>query len=96
MDLDNLIIEYLNLRLEKVRSVKRQSWQVAAEIRDKERLKSKEIWQILAPGGEFVDWNTCDKIIDDYCLQVYNCSTYDYSLCVKSIERVKKLRELGI
>lgn len=96
MDLDNLIIEYLNLKLEKVRAVKRQSWNVAAEIRDKERLKSKEIWKILNPDGEFVDWNTCDKIINDYCLQVYNSSIYDYSLCVKSIERVKKLRELGI
>ena len=86
----------MNLRLEKVKAIKRQSYQIAAEFRDKEREKSKEVWRVLNPDGEFVDWSTCDKIIDDYCLQVYNCSTYDYTLCVKSIERVKKLRELGI
>jgi hypothetical protein len=93
---DDLILEYLNLRLEKVKAIKKQSYQFAAEFRDKERQKSKEIWRILNPDGEFVDWITCDKIIDDYCLQVYNCSTYDYALCVKSIERIKKLRQLGI
>ena len=96
MQVENLIIEYLNLRLEKVKFIKRQNYQFAAEARDKERQKSKEICSILNPGGEFVDWNTCDKIIDDYCRQVYNCSTYDYSLCIKSIERLKKLNDLGI
>ena len=85
MQIDNLIIDYLNLRLEKVKF-----------IRDKEREKSKEICSILNPNGEFVDYNTYDKIIDDYCKQVYNCSTYNYSLCIKSIERVKKLNDLGI
>ena len=96
MQYDDLILQYLNLRLEKVKAIKKQKYDLAAQFRDSEREKSKEIWKILNPDGEFVDWNTCDKVIDDYCLQVYNCSTYDYALCVKSIERVKKLRELGI
>ena len=93
---DDLILEYLNLRLDKVKAIRRQSFQLAAEFRDKEREKSKEICKILNPNGEFIDWNTFDKIINDYCQQIYNCSTHDYSLCVKSIERFKKLRELGI
>lgn len=96
MQIEDLIIEYLNLRLEKVKFIRTQNYQFAAEIRDIERQKSKEICSILNPEGEFVDWNTCDKIIDDYCNQVYNCSTYDYSLCIKSIQRVRKLNDLGI
>ena len=96
MQIDDLIVDYLNIRLEKVKLIRKQNFQMAADFRDKEREKSKEIFNILNPGGEFVDWNTCDKIINDYCLQVYNCSTYDYSLCIKSIERVKKLNDLGI
>jgi hypothetical protein len=96
MQVENLIIEYLNLGFQKVKYIKVQNYQMAAEARDKEREKSKEIWRILNPDGEFIDWNTCDKIIDDYCLQAYNCSTYDYALCVKSIERAKKLKDLGI
>ena len=91
MQIDNLIIDYLNLRLEKVKFIKKQNFQFAAEVRDKEREKSKEICSILNPNGEFVDYNTYDKIIDDYCKQVYNCSTYNYSLCIKSIERVKNI-----
>lgn len=96
MEIDNLILEYLDLRLEKVKAIKRHNYETAANIRDKEREKSKELFNILNPDSKFVDWNTCDKVIDDYCLQVYNCSTYNYELCVKSIERVRKLNDLGI
>lgn len=96
MQIESLLIEYLNLRLQKVLFVRRQNFQMAAEVRDKERQKSKEICNILNPGGEWVSWNNCDNMIDDYCKQVHNCSTYDYSLCIKAIERVRKLNDLGI
>jgi len=96
MQVEVLIIEYLNIKLEKVKFIKNQNFQFAAEVRDKERVKSKEICDIINPGGEFVNYNTYDKIIDDYCKQVYNCSTYDYSTCVKAIMRAKKLNDLGI
>lgn len=93
---DELILEYLNLRLEKVKAIKKQKYDLAAQFRDKERIASKNLFKILNPDVEFVDYNTCDRLIDDYCLQVYNCSTYNYALCVKTIERIKKLKDLGI
>ncbi len=96
MQVEDLILEYLNFKCDKVRAIKIQKYDLAANHRDKERIKSKEIFDILNPGAQFIDYNNCDKIIDDYCKQVYNCSTYNYSLCVKSIERIKKLNDLGI
>jgi hypothetical protein len=96
MKIDNLIIEYLKAMKEKQEAIFCQKYEKAAIARDKERIKSKEIFNILIPDGEFIDWNTCDKIIDDYCKQVYNCSIYDYSLCLKNINRQIKLKDLGI
>ncbi len=96
MQVDDLIIDFLNLRSEKVKFIKIQNYEFAAQARDKERQKSKEICELLIPDSEFVNWNTCDKIIDDYCVQIYNCSSYNYSKCIKSINRFKKLKDLGI
>ena len=94
--IDELIIDYLNLKYQKIVFAKTQNWQLAAETRDKEREMSKQISNILIPDSEFVNWSTCDKIIDSYCKQNYNCSAYKSLLCIKSIQRIKKLNNLGI
>jgi hypothetical protein len=78
-----------------MKSIKVQKWDLAAQVRDMERIKSKEIFNILNTGGEFVDWNTCDKIIDNHCNQVYNCSIYD-THSLKQIIRQKRLKDIGI
>lgn len=77
-------------------SIKNKDFSAAAEIRDLEKKLSFEIFTILKPESVFVNFQDCDKIIEDYCIQKFNCSSYNYSLCLKSIERLKKLNNLGL
>ena len=94
MQVDELIIDYMNFKLEKVKAIKVQKYDLAAHWRDKERLISKQIFELINPNSEFVSWNNCDKIIDDYCYQVFNSSTNDYSKCISSIKRWRNLKNL--
>ena len=95
MQIDELIIEYLTLRKEKNQSIRKQDWNIAADLRDKEIKMSKKIFQIINPGCELIDQYTCIKAIDDYCLKIYNCSISDL-LCLKKVIRIKNLNDLGI
>lgn len=93
---DDLIIEYLNYKLAKVKAIKVQKYDLAAQWRDKERVISTQIFSQLNPDSQFISYSDCEKSIENYCIETYNCSTYDYNKCIKSINRFKKLKDLGI
>ncbi len=94
MQVDELIIDYMNFKLEKVKAIKVQKYDLAAQWRDEERQMSKKIFEIISPNSEFISWNDCDRTIDDYCKQVYNSSINDYSKCISSIKRCRNLKNL--
>lgn len=95
MEVDKLIIEYLDFRKSKKEAIHFQKYEKAASYRDKERDLSVQIFNILKNFDKFNSYNDCDKIIDEYCLEKYNTSIYDTN-CLKSIIRVSKLNSLGI
>lgn len=94
--IDDLIIQYLNFKIEKKLYVKYQRWNLAAVTRDKERNLSKKISNIIEPNVEFLNFSICDKTIDDYCSQIHNCSIYNPERCLKNIQRFKKINDLGL
>lgn len=91
MKIDELIIEYLNLRLEKIKSAKNSNFTLAAELRDKERELSKKIFYILRPDDVFLNYFHTHDLIDEFCVKNYNCSNFESSNCIKSIIRKVKL-----
>jgi hypothetical protein len=95
MGVDNLIIEYLRARAIKQNAIHNQQYEVAANSRDDERRLSVEIFNTLHPNDNYNSYNNCDEAIDEYCLKKYNLSIYD-NICLKSIIRYQKLKELGI
>lgn len=96
MNIDDLILEFLNLRIEKIKAIRKQQFDDAANIRDKERKLSKVISETINPDIFSDDHTICEVQIEQYCLKIFNCSSYDTQLCVKSIERTKKLKSIGL
>lgn len=94
MQVDELIIEFMNYKLAKVKAIKVQKYDLAAKWRDEERQMSKKIFELINPNCEFISWVECDRAINNYCKQVYNSSTYDYSKCISSIKRWRNLNNL--
>lgn len=95
MEVDNLIIEYLRAREIKQNAIYKQQYEIAANSRDDERRLSVEIFNTLHSNDDYLSYNNCDKVIDEYCLKKYNVSIYD-NFCLRSIIRDLKLDELGI
>ncbi len=96
MLVESLIIDYLNFRLEKIKAIKFQNYEIAARFRDQERNISKDLSTIIIPGYEFTSYSNCANILANYCVRVYNCGISDYRNLIKSIYRQRKLRDLGI
>lgn len=93
---DDLIIEYLNYKIAKVKAVKIQKYDIAAQWRDKERIISYKILSELNHSNKNISYTECQGYIENHCLKTYNCSSYDYLNCIRSIKRIKKLKDLGI
>jgi hypothetical protein len=96
MQFDDLIISYCEYRIAKVKAIKTQKYALAAECRDEERKISKEILSLINPSYDSIKHNECEKIIDDWCTKEYNCGIYDPVNCIKTINRIKKIKELGL
>jgi len=95
MGVDNLIIEYLEAREVKKSAIHSQKYELAATSRDTERQLSVKIFNDLYPNHNYLSYDNCDKVIDEYCLEKYNVSIYS-NICIKSIIRYQKLNDLGI
>lgn len=93
---EKVLIEYLQFKIEKVKAIKSQKFDLAAKFRDEERLLSVQLYNIITENKQFESYSICDNKIDDYCRKTYNCSVYQPHSCIKSIKRIKKLRDLGI
>lgn len=96
MQFDDLIISYCEYRIAKVKAIRTQKYAIAAEFRDEERKLSKEILFHINPSYETIKHNECEKIIDEWCIKEYNCGIYDPINCIKSINRIKKIKDLGL
>jgi hypothetical protein len=95
MEINNLIIEYLETRYNKVINIKRQNYDMAANFRDLERELSIKIFRIIKGDCNDLNYKQSEDEISNYCLKEFNCSIYDYN-CIKAIKRHIKLKDLGI
>lgn len=100
-DITELLIFYLKLKIDKRRAVISANWDLACIIRDQERKLSLDISNILISIEKepfiFETINKdADKLIEEYCLKNYDCSTYDSSKLLSLIKRQNNIDSLGI
>lgn len=102
--LEKKLIECLRLKSLKDDFVKSQIWDQATETREKERRCALEFYNIFnetsIDGFDWMtsidgfDWMTYDLCIKDYCISKYG--TDNTKGILKMIDRVEKLKQLGI
>jgi hypothetical protein len=95
MEVDSLIIEYLKVKKIKQNAIYSQKYELAANSRDDERQLSVKVFNALYPNDNYLSYDNCDKVIDEYCLEKYNLSIHS-DMCLRSVIRSKKLNDLGI
>lgn len=94
MNIENLLLTYLDFRISKRLAVKNLQWDIAADCRDKERELSKQIALIINPELQSFDVRLCESLIEYYCINKYNSSIFDADVCKKSILRILKINDL--
>lgn len=93
--IDILILELLDLRLKKFKSIQKQNYTRAAIYRDKEKEISRKIYQLLPDPNETWNWNLFEEKLDRYCQKNFGVS-YTVNDSYKQLRREIKIRNLGI
>lgn len=93
--IDSLILDMLDIRLKKHKSIKRQNYDRAAHYRDKEKEISRKIYHLFTDISETYDWRIFEQKIDKYCKDNFGIS-YLESDSYKQLMREIKIRNLGI
>ena len=94
-----LLKEYLKYKIEKKYNVRRQQWDKAAFLRDKEKDVSLKLYQLLKNEIQY-NYIEIDECINNYCILMYDISInkgYDNDIILlKLINRLENLDSLGI
>ena len=93
--IDSLILDMLDLRLKKHKSIKRQNYDRDDYYRDKEKEISRKIYHLFTDMSESYDWRLFETRIDKYCQDNFGIS-YLESDSYKQLMREIKIRNLGI
>lgn len=106
MIIDDLLISYLEAKSEKFKCVKSAQYDEAAKYREDERNLSERIFRLLNPDDllplnlQFevvtIGQNRFEDFIREYCQKEFNCDISDSDICLKNINRQKKLKDIGI
>ena len=92
MELENKIVSFIELQLEKREAARMQRWEEAAEIREAERNMAREAYEMANEKCETgYDWKKYESWIKEYCLRQYGTDSLD-----KTILREIKIGRLGI
>jgi len=93
--LEKKLIDCLTLKSMKDDFAKSQRWEEAAKTREKERQCSLEFYNLFNQTSiNDFDWMTYDLCVKDYCKSKYGTS--DAKSILKMVDRVEKLKQLGI
>jgi len=104
--IDDLLIRYLEAKSEKNKCVKSARYDEAVKYRDDEKNLSERIFRLLNPDDLLplnlqlevatIGQNRFEDFIREYCKSEFNCDISDSDLCLKNINRQKKLKDIGI
>ena len=102
MIIDDLLIRYLEAKSEKLKCVKSARYDEAAKYREDERNLSERIFRLLNPddllplGLVTIGQNRFEDFIREYFQKEFNCDIDNSDICLKNINRQKKLKDIGI